>query len=86
MKTEVKYIGNTEGELFTSWHYVDRWVSFRRIGCRGDRGANPRHKQIKGAVPRHVVIHAAVILDRIGKDRKAHLLNLTFMGLSCRKD
>ena len=22
MKTEVKYLGNTEGELFTSWHYV----------------------------------------------------------------
>ena len=22
MKTEVKYLGNTKGELFTSWHYV----------------------------------------------------------------
>ena len=25
MKTEVKYLGNTEGELFTSWHYVTQF-------------------------------------------------------------
>ena len=24
MKTEVKCLGNTKGELFTSWHYVGR--------------------------------------------------------------
>ena len=31
MKTEVKYLGNTEGELFTSWHYVLHGISTGKL-------------------------------------------------------
>ena len=35
MKTEVKCLGNTKGELFTSWHYVaSRLVAMCAAGAR----------------------------------------------------
>ena len=37
MKTEVKYLGNTEGELFTSWHYVPCLVVATEIDNMGNK-------------------------------------------------